>query len=229
MSKENFISQILSLGLNHFAFDVIKTETKVTIVFSPKTKSTDPAVKALKPLQITFDSIEQMEENLFKLISNPVSKTVELFNGIEDYEKSLKEIEKNKKEAQAKPAEKKLTAADKKKIEAEAKKKEEEKVAPVLDFESEKTEDAHTVIQETIGGIFEEMRTGSAPMTEKLKDSIKEKESESSIEDAVITEEIPSEDIKPETEVIEPIQEEDHQEESIGSLFDDDDMPDFLK
>lgn len=31
------------------------------------------------------------------------------------------------------------------------------------------TKDAHTVIQETIGGIFEEMRTGSAPMTEKVR------------------------------------------------------------
>jgi PRTRC genetic system protein E len=130
------LSKVLLLGLSHFSIDVKQTETKVTVVFSPKTTVTDPAVKDLKPLIINFDSPEEMDEKFVEMITGPVQKTVQLFTGIEDYEKQLAATAKKTKEADAEKKANSTAAASKKA--ADAKKKEEvAKATPTLEFTEE--------------------------------------------------------------------------------------------
>jgi PRTRC genetic system protein E len=132
------LSKVLLLGLSHFSIDVKQTETKVTVVFSPKTTITDPAIKDLKPLIINFDSPQEMDEKFVEMITVPVEKTVQLFTGIEDYEKQLAEAAKKTKEADAEKKAKSTAAATKKA--SDAKKKEEvAKATPTLEFTEETT------------------------------------------------------------------------------------------
>ena len=165
------LSKVLSLGLSHFSIDVKQTETKVTVVFSPKTTVSDPAVKDLKPLIINFDSPQEMDEKFVEMITVPVEKTVQLFNGITDYEKQLAEAAKKTKQAAAeKQADAKKPKAAELKKQEEAKKKEDlAKATPGLEFgKEEKTEDVSVESPES--PIVEEAKVVEETIAEKSEE-----------------------------------------------------------
>ena len=85
----SFFKTLLATGLTRVIIDTIKTESEIIVIISPKRKSTDPNVQTLKPLRISYPTIEEMDEKFLSDITRPLTKTGEYFNQIDEYEKQI--------------------------------------------------------------------------------------------------------------------------------------------
>lgn len=192
----SFFKQLLATGLQRVIIDVIKTESKVTVVLTPKTQSTDPSVNAIKPLHISFSTVEEMDDKFFSMISSPLSETAEFFNNISEYEKSLEEA---KKAAEEKKANKTKSTTDKKSAPAKPK-------AAELDFEvpADITKESTEEILEEAEKVISEAKSDEVVSNDNTKEAkpeevVTEETKIEEIQEAVIEEEIQN-DPEPEKE-----------------------------
>ena len=200
----SFFKQLLATGLQRVIIDVIKTESKVTVVLTPKTQSTDPSVQAIKPLHISYHSVEEMDHKFFTMITSPMSQTATFFNNISEYEKSLEEA---KKAAEEKKSSKTKATAEKKETPAKPKASELNFDVPE-DITKESTEEILAEAEKVINEL-EPNEVVPETDVEEVQAEEAEEIQEEEIQEAVIEEEIPNiPEPEKESDVIQAEQEE---------------------
>lgn len=210
----SFFKQLLATGLKRVVLDVIQTETKVTVVISPKQKDEK---NPIKPMSISFPTVEELDENFLQIVQTPLEKTAEYFSNISDYEKQLEELTKKKSEEVKTKTESKTTkgkSAAAKKEEAVKEEPVKEEAAPDLFSVSEEItkEETEAIINEA-EKIIEEVKPPAPPTPTPTPTPIQEPESEPKV-------------VKAEETISEAVFEEvaEEKEESFFDPGDDDDF-----
>lgn len=160
----SFFKQLLATGLKRVVLDVIQTESKVTVVISPKSKDEK---NPIKPMSISFPTVEELDESFLQIIQTPLQKTAEYFSNISGYEKQLEELTKKKSEEVKTKTEAKTTkgkSAAAKKEEAVKEEPVKEEAAPDLFSVSEEVtkEETEEIIKEA-EKIIEEVKPPAPP------------------------------------------------------------------
>ena len=81
-------TQIAQLGITDFKIEVKQTESKVSMILSPKTD------KKILPIVVNFDSFEEMDSELINVLQKPAEKLQAIKNNLDEFEKSVDEAAK---------------------------------------------------------------------------------------------------------------------------------------
>lgn len=119
-------TQIAQLGITDFKIEVKQTESKVSMILSPKTD------KKILPIVVNFDSFEEMDSELINVLQKPAEKLQAIKNNLDEFEKSVDEA--------AKAPEPKKAPAKKSTAKAKEEPKKEEVAVPEGDLFSQPSE-----------------------------------------------------------------------------------------